>query len=135
MSRKAGQFKTVDAQTFGSVMGQAVWLMTMSAGHRELPIRTVETLISPAILLQQFRLYSKGKQPLAFLIWARVSGEIKQRLADGGALHEPADWRSGDNLIVVDCISPFAPKEKFIERFFETLGSSKNGRTEGADNE
>ncbi|AUQ66365.1 toxin-activating lysine-acyltransferase [Phaeobacter inhibens] len=114
---KTKSFPTVDAQTFASVMGQAVWLMTMSKDHRDLPIRTVEDLLSPAILLKQFKLYSQGKQPLAFLIWASVSDEVKARVDSGNKQLELADWRSGTNIIVVDCISPLHSAEPFIEKF------------------
>ncbi|KIC22427.1 toxin-activating lysine-acyltransferase [Leisingera sp. ANG-Vp] len=117
MTDQKGTFPTVDAQTFASVMGQAVWLMAMSKDHRELPIKTVEELLSPAILLKQFRLYSQGKQPLAFVIWASVSDEIKARLDSGGKLQELTEWRSGANIVVVECISPLHPADTFIEKF------------------
>lgn len=116
---------TVDAQTFGSVMGQAVWLMTMSKAHRDLPIHTVETLISPAILLKQFRLFSKGKQPVAFLVWASVSDEVKERIESGDKTLELSDWRSGSNIVVVDCISPLHPAETFVEKFMNDAAAAQ----------
>lgn len=106
-----------DDKTFASVMGNAVWLMTMSKAHRDLPIRTVEELLSPAILLRQFRLFSKGKQPLAFLIWASVSDEVKARIEAGDKKLDLEEWRSGSNIVVIDCISPMAPAQKFIDLF------------------
>ncbi len=115
----------VDAQTFGSVMGQAVWLMTMSKAHRDLPIHTVETLISPAILLKQFRLFSKGKQPVAFLIWASVSDQVKARLERGDKTLELTDWRSGPNIVVIDCISPLHPAETFIAKFQASVNETQ----------
>lgn len=114
-----------DAATFASVMGQAVWLMTMSRDHRDLPIRTVEELLSPAILMRQFRLYSKGKQPVAFLIWASVSQEVKTRLEAGDKTMELKDWRSGPHVVVVDCISPLSPAQDFIDRFLASAEEAK----------
>lgn len=119
MSKKS--LESVDAKTFGSVMGQAVWLMTMSKAHRDLPIRTVETLISPAVLLRQFKLYSKGKQPVAFLIWASVTDEVKAKLDAGGQIENLEDWRGGPNLVIVDCISPLAPRETFEQTFLDSV--------------
>ncbi|OBY25205.1 toxin-activating lysine-acyltransferase [Leisingera sp. JC1] len=125
MTEEKGKFPTVDAPTFASVMGQAVWLMSMSKDHRELPIKTVEDLLSPAILLKQFRLYSQGMQPLAFVIWASVSDEVKARLESGNKKLELADWRSGTNIVVVDCISPLHPAGTFIEKF---MASAQDAR-------
>lgn len=56
-----------DAATFASTMGQAIWLMTVSKAHRDLPIREIEARVTPAIVLQQFKLYMKDKQPVAFV--------------------------------------------------------------------
>ena len=106
-------------------MGQAVWLMTMSKNHRDLPIRVVESLVSPAILLRQFKLYSKGKQPVAFLIWASVTDEVKAVLDAGGQIEKLEDWRGGSNLVVVDCISPLAPSETFEKQFLESVKAAQ----------
>ena len=72
---KPSQFP--DAATFASSFGQSVWLMAASKAHQALLICDIERLVSPAILLHQFKIYSKGKQPIAFLSWASVSDEIK----------------------------------------------------------
>ena len=130
MSDKTGALPTVDAQTFGSVMGQAVWLMTMSKTHRDLPIHTVEDLISPAILLKQFRLYSQGKQPVAFLVWASVSDEIKARIENGDKKLELPDWRSGSNIVVLDCISPLHPAQTFIDKFLNDAADAQKNEVE-----
>lgn len=114
-----------DARTFASVLGQATWLMTMSQSHRNLPIRYVEERLSPAILLKQFRLFSKDKQPVAFLTWASVSESIKQRIESGGESLALEEWRSGENIIVVDCISPLVPSEEFIRSFLTSVEALK----------
>jgi cytolysin-activating lysine-acyltransferase len=120
LTENKSKLNTLDAQTFASVMGQAVWLMTMSKKHRDLPIREIENLVAPAILLRQFKLYSKGKQPVAFLTWANVSDEVKARLDKGERSLEIADWRSGTNIVVMDCVSPFNPAETFSQKFLSS---------------
>lgn len=81
--------------------------MTVSKAHRHLPIADIETIAATPVLLSQFKLYSRGKQPVAFLSWAMVSNEVKARIESGKTKIDLQDWRSGDNLIVEDCISPF----------------------------
>ena len=115
-----GGSKAPDPETFGSALGQAVWLMSMSAEHKELPIKSLDARVLPAILYKQFRLYFKGKQPVAFVSWAVVTDQVRTRLEAGGEI-ALADWRAGRNLVVVDCVSPFAPAEKVKEEFMRSM--------------
>ena len=124
MTDNAKLDKTLDAPTFASTMGQAVWLMTMSKANRDLPISHIEKLIAPAILFKQFRLFSKGKQPVAFLVWASVSDEVKVRIEEDQAVPSLDEWRSGSNVLVVDCISPFNPSATFTNKFYADLVQS-----------
>jgi cytolysin-activating lysine-acyltransferase len=114
------RFKAPDAATFASALGQAVWLMTVSKDHRGLPISAIESLVTPAVLLQQFKLYMKDKQPVAFVAWAAVSDEIKASLAAGSYVLEPQDWRSGPNIEIVACVSPFALRSEIEKQFWES---------------
>lgn len=120
MSTSEGKLNSLDVQTFSAVMGQAVWLMTMSKGYRDLPIRDIENVVSAALLLKQFKLYSKGKQPVAFLTWASVSDEVKDRLDTGKKLQGLSEWRSGENIVVIDCVSPFNAPDTFIHSFMKS---------------
>lgn len=113
----------VDPQTFGSAMGNAVWLMTMDKRYRDRPIREVEAIVATPILLRQFKLYSKDKQPVAFLAWASVSDEVAKKIEAGETL-ALEDWRSGPRIVVVDCVSPFNPPEMFIKKFNESVADA-----------
>lgn len=92
--------------------------MTMSKAHRELPIRDIEAIAATPILLKQFKIYSKDGQPVAFLSWARVRGDLANKANVSSSDLSLEDWRSGDNLIVVDCVSPFAAANEFKRLFF-----------------
>lgn len=112
--------KPPNPETFGSALGQAVWLMSMSRDYKERPIKSLETGALSAILLKQFKLYFKGKQPVAFVSWAMVTDEAKAKL-DGGGVLDLADWRAGPNLVVVDCVSPFADPGKVRAEFMDSM--------------
>ncbi|TNJ38535.1 toxin-activating lysine-acyltransferase [Phaeobacter sp. B1627] len=114
----------LDPHTFASTFGQAVWLMTMSKAYQDLHIRDLEHRVAPAVLLRHFKLYSKGKQPVAFLTWASVTDELRDRIAAGDKTLELQDWRSGRNIVVVDCVSPFAPASEIIEGFLNAVPSA-----------
>ena len=112
-----------DSATFASAFGQAVWLMTLSKDHRDLKVKQIEDLVTPAVFLQQFKIYSQGKQPVAFLSWASVSDQIKARFDDGNRTLGAEEWRSGKHIVIVDCVSPFAPKDEIVKQFFDGLKS------------
>ncbi|WP_257898195.1 toxin-activating lysine-acyltransferase [Roseovarius mucosus] len=76
--------------------------MTMDKRYRDLPIREIEALVATPILLRQFKLYSKDKQPVAFLTWASasdaVTAKVEARAAGAGGLavgREPRGGRCG----------------------------------------
>jgi cytolysin-activating lysine-acyltransferase len=100
--------------------------MTTEKRYRDRPIRDIEALVATPILLRSFKLYSKDKQPVAFLTWASVSDAVKARVEAGEPL-ALEDWRSGASLVVVDVVSPFAEAEEVREGFLST--SRLNGST------
>lgn len=111
----------LDPDEFGQYLGLASWLITMSKDHRDLPMTFLDERILPAILLKQFRLFRKGKAPIAFLTWATVSGAAQEKFEQSSGKPELMDWRSGSKLLVVDCVSPFGPEEKIKANFLETM--------------
>lgn len=112
-----------DDKTFSNVLGQAVWLMSMDPAYKDLPIGMIEGRILPPIILRQFKLYSKGKQPVAFLTWAMLNEEAIASL-DRGKLsgNDLKIWQSGSEVTVIDCVSPFNPSEMFVESFLKEVG-------------
>lgn len=63
-------------------------------------------LMTP-ILLQQFRLFYTSDRPVGVVLWAQVNDEVAKNIADGATRIRPQDWRSGENLWVVEVIAPF----------------------------
>ncbi len=91
----------------------------MDKRYRDRPIREIERIVATPIFLRQFKIYSKGKSPVAFLSWAQVSNAVKAKVEAGDPL-ELKDWRSGENVVVVDVVSPFAEAEG-VQRFMNAL--------------
>jgi len=61
-----------------------------------------------------------------------VSEEVEQRIKSGDLPEQLSDWRSGDRVIVVDCISPIAAADTFIERFMVSVKQAQAKADEGA---
>lgn len=57
-SKDAPQDSTdpVSGKTVAEILGEIVWLMTQDPDARDLPIREIERVIMPAILLRQFHI-------------------------------------------------------------------------------
>jgi hemolysin-activating ACP:hemolysin acyltransferase len=120
-----GGSKPLPPDEFGLVLGLASWLMTMSKDHRDLPISVIDKRILPAILLKQFKLIRKDSLPVAFISWATVTDDVKARLeSDLTYAPEISEWRSGRNLVIIECVSPFSPaaevKQHFINGIIKT---------------
>jgi cytolysin-activating lysine-acyltransferase len=45
--------------------------------------------------------------PYAFVTWARVNDEVHQRLLQGHPKLAPHEWSGGNNLWLIDVVTPF----------------------------
>lgn len=85
--------------------GEIVSVLMRSPQFRNMPLSEVEALVVPAVMSGQFLVaeaQSKSKgfvTPVAIALWASVSAEVDQRLAqdlDKPFRLQPNEWRSGD---------------------------------------
>jgi len=61
------------------------------------------------------RLFYATNKPIGLVLWARVDDDVAKRLADGTTKLRPQDWKSGDQLWVVEVIAPFGGPEEMIK--------------------
>lgn len=106
---------------FLMALGQITWLMGLSNAHRDIPVRDIEARVQAPLMLKQVRVYTKGNQPVAAVIWASVSESIKQALRFDTYKMNLPDWRSGEQIVVVETISPFVDGAKFEKMFLEQV--------------
>lgn len=89
-------------------LGAAVWLWMHSKSHREMPLRTLSTLLLPAIKRRQFILAAEAGRAVFYLSWANLSPEAERRYLQRHPLCMPeADWGSGNRMWLLDWIAPF----------------------------
>lgn len=117
--------KIANPDEFGVFLGLASWLLSMSKEHKHLPFSYLDDTVLPAILLKQFKMIRKEGAPIAFISWASVTEDIASKFEAGEKkaleLHE---WRSGPRVIIVECISPFAPTALIKDHFIKELAQS-----------
>lgn len=112
-----------------AVLGNAVWLLTQTPTHKHLFITDLEWLVLPAVALNQFRLWRRGTVPVAFATWAYLSDEAEARLKQGIRRIAPMDWKSGDNLWLMDLICPFGGQDEAMKELKEKAFKGKTVKT------
>ena len=97
-----------------NVLTSAIGLMMASPRHRHLFLADLEWALLPPLALKQFRLFTKGNQPVAFATWAFVSAEVEARLKSGQAKLKPSEWKSGEKCWIVELVAPFGGADEFL---------------------
>jgi cytolysin-activating lysine-acyltransferase len=96
-------------KTVSTVLGEITLLMTQSPQHKQLSIADLEWMVTPALLLRQFKLFYDTERniPVGCVLFSKVSDAIAARLDAGGRLSTLDDWRSGETVRVMTTIAPF----------------------------
>jgi cytolysin-activating lysine-acyltransferase len=118
------------AKKLSEVLGEVAWLMSQSPLHKQLFISDLEWLVMTPVLLQQFRLFYDDNKPIGVAFWATASDEVAGMLAAGttNASRDPGearsatpvrmrphDWKSGEQLWIVEVIAPFGGAELMVQ--------------------
>lgn len=121
-----------------NAIGHAVWLMSRSPLHKHLMITDIEWLVTPPIMLGQFHLWERAGNPYGFASWAFLGDEAEERIVTNGIRRlMPTDWKSGDQLWLIDFICPFGGQDGLIEELktrvlsaqrFKMLQAAPGGR-------
>jgi cytolysin-activating lysine-acyltransferase len=109
------------AKTVAQVLGEITWLMTPSPRHKAIPLGDLEWLVMPAILLQQFRIFYKGEQPVGVVFWTQADEIVAKRIDAGDARLTPAEWKSGANKRIIDVIAPFGGEAEMREQLVASM--------------
>src|SRR3954469_2816315 len=103
-------------KTVSQVLGEITWLMTQSPRHKSIPLGDLEWLVMPAILLQQFRMFYKGEQPVGVAVWALVDDLVAKRIDAGDRRLTAVEWKSGANMRILDVVAPFGAEAEMREQ-------------------
>ena len=111
-----------------AVLGEMVWLYSMSEMHRDWPMGSIHQWLLPAIMHKQFRLYHEGRKPVGLVTWARMSEEAEAAYVRNPRSLQPKDWKSGDRGWLLDYIAPFGDALRIGEDLKTTIFAGKMGR-------
>ena len=111
------------------MLGSVAWLMMSSPAHKHLFITDFEWLVVPPILHKQFRIWRRRNVPVAYACWAYLNEAAETRLRNGVRRLAPGEWKSGDNLWLVDLVAPFGGGEAAARDLKETVFKGQRVKT------
>ncbi len=126
-------------RTVSSIIGDMVWLMGQSSGHKYLTLSDLEWMVMPPVLWEQYKIYrDENQRPVGIALWAYLSEEAENKIQSGGKI-VPMDWGNGaeisaengitktegGTLWLVELIAPFTneankKKEKMLTDLMNT---------------
>lgn len=98
-----------------TVLGEMVWLYSLSPIHRDWPISGIHRWLLPPLLNKQYRIYHRGTRPVGFVTWAWLSPKVEAAFVQNTRNLKPGDWTSGDRLWSIDFIAPFGDAKHIIK--------------------
>lgn len=89
------------------LFGEITYLMMRSQLHLNYRIKDVVKNFLPPLDLDQFRIYKKGKTPVALLTWAYLDDKTQEKYSNLNEQYDlqPKDWNGGKNLWFIDFIA------------------------------
>jgi cytolysin-activating lysine-acyltransferase len=103
------------------LIGPIAWLMLQQSVTRNVLLADLEWRILPPLVLEQAKLYMKDTMPLAFASWARLSAEAAARFRQPPHRLAPSDWKSGEQIWIVDVIAPFGAAQEVLKDLREQV--------------
>jgi cytolysin-activating lysine-acyltransferase len=111
-----------------AILGQMVWLYSMSDLHRTWPLASIHQWLLPAILHKQYRVYLSGGKPVGLVTWAWMSKEVEEAYVRNVRSLQPKDWKSGDRGWLLDFVAPFGDALRIGADLKNTVFADNVGR-------
>lgn len=126
---KMEEFKSSPGRSASSVLGEMVWLYSMSDLHRTWAIASIHLWLLPALETKQFRLYHQGEKPVGLVTWAWMSREVEQAYLQKTDSLKSTGWTSGDRLWAIDFIAPFGDARRIVKDLRNSVFSNLAGKS------
>lgn len=112
-----------------------VWSTGFAPGTRRSSLNiTTDWLVLPPVQLRQFRIWRRDNQPIGYASWAYLSDDVAARFSEGEAGTKlrrlsPGEWKSGEQLWLVDVVSPFGGVDGMVRELREKVFAGQKVKT------
>lgn len=103
------------------LLGPVAWLLMQQPTTRHLFLADLEWRVMPALVLDQAKLYLREQTPLAFVSWGRLSETAAKHYQQPPYHLAPSDWKSGEQIWIVDLVAPFGNAQEILKDVRENL--------------
>ena len=103
------------------VFGEIAFLCFYSQLYREWSMQAIAKVFEPPIYLKQFQVYRARGVPRGVVTWAKLNAEAEAKHIAGGGLDDFDEWRSGDQLWIMDIMAPWGHGKAIIDNIKATI--------------
>jgi len=103
------------------LLGPVTWLMMHQSTTKFSLVSDIEWKVMPPLVLEQAKLYMKDESPLAFVTWAKLSEEVANRYKTPPHHLTPSDWKTGEQIWIVDMLVPFGGAQEVLKDLKENV--------------
>jgi cytolysin-activating lysine-acyltransferase len=103
------------------LLGAVSWLMMQQSATRHTLLSELEWRVMPALVLDQAKLFMRDNAPVAYVSWARLSEDVAQRYAQAPHHLTASDWKSGEQIWIVDLCTPFGGIQEVMKDLREIV--------------
>jgi cytolysin-activating lysine-acyltransferase len=102
------------------LLGAVSWLMLQQPATRHTLLSELEWRVMPPLVLEQVKLYMRDGAPIAYVSWAHLSETVALRYCTAPHQLTAGDWKSGDQVWIVDIFAPFGGVQEVIDDLRKT---------------
>jgi cytolysin-activating lysine-acyltransferase len=103
------------------LLGAVSWLMMQQSATRHTLLSELEWRVMPALVLDQAKLFMRESAPIAYVSWARLSDDVAKRYQQAPHHLSASDWKSGDQIWIVDLCTPFGGMQEVMKDLRESV--------------
>ena len=97
------------------VFGELAFLAFYSNVYGDWSARAIAKVFEPPIYLKQFNIYRARDVPRGLVTWAKLDAAAEKKHLSGYGLDEFDEWRSGEQLWIMDIMAPWGHGAEIIE--------------------
>jgi cytolysin-activating lysine-acyltransferase len=103
------------------LLGAVSWLMMQQSATRHTLLSELEWRVMPALVLDQAKLFMRDNAPIAYVSWAKLSEDVAKRYQAAPHHLSASDWRSGEQIWIVDLCTPFGGMQEVMKDLRENV--------------